>query len=58
MVLAITWFVVAMAAALLIGAAIRVADRGTRSIDAPPVLPDDLTVDDVVGAPRTVPSVH
>ena len=57
MVLAVTWLVVAMAGALLLGGAIRIADRRAPLIDHLG-LPADLTVDDVLGARRTVPSAR
>ena len=58
MVLAVTWLVVALAAALLLGGAIRVADRRAPFNDHMVGLPADLTVDDVLGVRRTVPSVR
>ena len=58
MVLAVAWLLVAIVASLFIGAAIRLADRRTPLADCLVVLPDDLTVDDVLGRPRTAPSAH
>ena len=57
-VLAVAWLVVALAAALLLGGAIRVADRRAPLTDPLAGLPTDLTVDDVLGRRRTVPSGH
>lgn len=56
--LAVTWLVVALAAALLLGGAIRVADRRAPLADHLAGLPTDLTVDDVLGRRRTVPSAR
>ena len=58
MVLAVTWLLVAVAAALLVGAAIRIADGRAPLSDDLPVLPADLTVDDVLGVPRSMPTAH
>ncbi|GAB3354356.1 hypothetical protein [Modestobacter lapidis] len=55
-VLAVTWLVVAMGAALLLGGAIRIAERRAPLTDHLAGLPADLTVDDVLGRHRTVPS--
>lgn len=57
MVLAVAWLLVAMAAALLLGGAIRIAERRAPLSDHLAGLPDDLTVDDVLGRHRTVPTV-
>lgn len=57
-VFALVWLLVAVAVALLVGAAIRIADRRAPLSDHLPVLPMDLTVDDVVGVPRSLPTVH
>ncbi len=57
MVLAVTWLVVALAAALLLGGAIRVADRRAPLADHLAGLPADLTVDDVLGR-RRIPSTR
>ena len=43
------WFTLAVGAALAIGAAIRVADRRAPFNDHLAGLPQDLTVDDVLG---------
>ncbi len=56
MVLAVVWLVVAVAAALVLGAAIRIADGRTPLCDHFPALPADLTVDDVLGVPRSLPT--
>ena len=50
------WLVVAMAAALLLGGAIRVADRRAPVTEQFVALPADLTVDDVLGMWRPTPS--
>jgi hypothetical protein len=56
-VLAVTWLLVAMAAALLLGGAIRVADRRDPLADHLAGLPGELTVDDVLGR-RRIPTVR
>ncbi|WP_448614579.1 hypothetical protein [Modestobacter sp. URMC 112] len=56
MVLAVVWLVVAVAAALLLGGAIRIAERRAPMSDHLVGLPDDLTVDDVLGRSRPVPT--
>jgi hypothetical protein len=48
-VIALAWFLVAMAAALVVGGGIRVADRYAPVTDHLAGLPADLTVDDVLG---------
>ena len=58
MVLAVAWVVVAVAAALLLGAAIRLADGRAALSDHLSGLPADLTVDDVLGIPRPLPTAH
>jgi hypothetical protein len=57
-VLAVAWLFVAVTAALLLGAAIRIADGRAPLSDHLPVLPSDLTVDDVLGIPRRLPTAH
>ena len=50
------WLVLALPVALLVGRGIRVADR-TASFDDPFAgLPDDLTVDDILGIRAAQPS--
>ncbi len=51
-VLAVVWFLVAGAAALLLGGAIGIAERRAPTSDHLVDLPDDLTVDDVLGRRR------
>ena len=58
MVLAVTWLVVAMAAALLLGGAVRIAERRAPLVDHLVGLPADLTVDDVLGRRRAAPSAR
>ena len=58
MVLAVAWLVVAVGAALLLGAAIRLADGRAVLPDPLVSLPADLTVDDVLGIPRRLPTAH
>ena len=55
--LAVTWFVVALAAALLFGGVVRLADRRAPVTDHLIGLPADLTVDDILGR-RRVPSAR
>ena len=58
MVLAVVWLLVAIAAALLLGAVIRIADQRAPATDQPAGLPDDLTVADILRQRRTtVPTV-
>jgi len=55
-VLALIWLLVAVAAALLLGGAIRIAERRAPMSDHQVDLPDDLTVDDVLGRRSAVPT--
>ena len=55
MVLAVTWLVVASAVALLLGPAIRLAAHRVLMDDGEVLLPDDLTVEDVLAC-RPAPS--
>ena len=56
--LIVTWVLVAMAVSLLVGSAIGLADRRAPRADHLVVLPANLTVDDVLGRPRTAPVPH
>ena len=55
-VLAVVWLFVAVAAALLLGGAIRIAELRAPVSDHLVSLPDDLTVDDVLGLHQPVPA--
>jgi hypothetical protein len=57
-VLAVAWLVVAMAAALLMGGGIRLADRRCAGADPFRGLPDRLTVDDVLAGRSAQPSAR
>lgn len=48
LVIAVAWLLVAMAAALVVGAGIRIADQRAPFADHLTGLPADLTVDDVL----------
>ena len=54
--IALTWVLVAVAVALLLGSAIRTADRRAPSTDHLIGLPAELTVDDVLGARTAQPT--
>jgi hypothetical protein len=56
-VIALAWFLVALAAALLIGAAIRIADRLAPVTDHPAWLPTELTVEDILETHAPQPTV-
>ncbi|MGY1856627.1 hypothetical protein [Modestobacter sp. SYSU DS0290] len=55
-VFAVTWFLVALAVALVVGGGIRLADRRAPYTDHLAGLPEQLTVPDVVGARAAQPS--
>jgi hypothetical protein len=56
-VIALAWFLVALAAALLIGGGIRIADRLAPVTDHLAGLPTELTVDDILGTQAPQPTV-
>ena len=57
-VIVAVWTMIAMAVALVIGGAIRMADRRAPFTDHLAGLPAHLTVDDVLGRRRTIPSAR
>jgi hypothetical protein len=57
MVIALAWLLVAVAAALVVGGSIRLADRNAPATDDLVGLPADLTVEDILGQ-RPVQSSH
>jgi hypothetical protein len=58
MVMALAWLLVAVAAAVLVGGGIRIADRHALVTDHLAGLPTDLTVDDVLGRHAPQSTVH
>ena len=56
-VIAAAWILVAPAAALVVGSAIRVADRRAPFTDHLVGLPAELTVEDILGARSAAPTV-
>jgi hypothetical protein len=56
-VVAAAWILLALAAALVVGGGIRVADRHAPFTDHLVGLPADLTVEDVLGARSAAPTV-
>jgi hypothetical protein len=57
MVIALAWLLVAVAAALVVGGGIRIADRYAPLSDDLAGLPADLTVDDILGRRAPQPTV-
>jgi hypothetical protein len=58
MVIALVWLLIAIAAALVVGGGIRIADRHAPVTDHLAGLPAELTVDDVLGYRSPQPTVR